>query len=266
MTFFTVVARTSFTPRLKFSAREAGDDAVEKDECGRAADAVCDSGGQRQGAHDGALSRVWDFAAHGLSLATALPADGQSDEDLRAQPSAAPQPVPYHSHERAACGGLAPANGLGREKVAGAVARRRDSAGGADHPPDPGASRSGQRRRAWSGTGPLRALGAERVVADGQQRKISVGGWRMSSAVDRGRSQPLRGGALCAAGVERREGFSVFGGDLPALWSAAGHADGPRHVVVVGLERLGIDAALGAADRARDSAFVRPGASPADPG
>jgi len=31
------------------------------------------------------------------------------------------------------------------------------------------------------------------------------------------------------------------------------HTDGSRHIVVVGLERLGINAALGAADRARDS-------------
>src|ERR1700686_42299 len=144
MTSFTLVANTSFTSRLKFPARRSGDDAVEKGECGRPEDAVCDSSDQRDGADVGFVPRVWDFPTDGLSLAAALPADRQPDAVIRAQPAAARQPVPQRNLEGAAGCGPAPTDGLWREKIASPVARgRRDSVGGADDSPDPGASRSG---------------------------------------------------------------------------------------------------------------------------
>ncbi len=74
MTSFTVVATRSFTPSVRVFGLGVGDDAVEKDGCGRAEDAVCDSSQQRQGTHDGVVSRVRDFSTDGLSLAPALPA------------------------------------------------------------------------------------------------------------------------------------------------------------------------------------------------
>jgi hypothetical protein len=46
MTFFTVVARTSFTPRVKFLTEEVGNDALENNERGGTTDAIRDSSDQ----------------------------------------------------------------------------------------------------------------------------------------------------------------------------------------------------------------------------
>jgi len=71
----------------------------------------------------------------------------------------------------------------------------------------------------------------------------------VSSVVHSGRSQSVRGGPLRLTRVEWGEGLSLLSGDLPKIWSAAGHADGSRGDVVDLFQWLGSDAVVRAAHR-----------------
>src|SRR5258708_19635647 len=72
MTSFTVVAKTSFTPGVRVSGWEAGNDVLERGGCGRPTNAVRYSIGQRQRVHDVPLPGVHVFSATPLSLSSAL--------------------------------------------------------------------------------------------------------------------------------------------------------------------------------------------------
>src|SRR6266853_640967 len=95
---------------------------------------------------------VWYFPADGLSVATALRAIRDAYGDPRAQSATSWLSEPHRTASGAARGSAAKADGLGREKAARAAERRRDSAGGANDPPDSGPPWFGERTGAWSGS------------------------------------------------------------------------------------------------------------------
>src|SRR6185437_3636622 len=254
------------TPRLKFWAEEAGEDALASHAAGRTADGVCDSSKQREGRAFGVVPGVRDFASHRISVATTLQELRDADGVKRAQPPAAPQSFTDGSLEATARGDPAPANRLGREKVARAAGRRRDRSVGAHDSPHSGAERFVERGCTRAGAWPFRAQRAERTLADGQQGKVSAGRWGMSPAVDSGRSQPLCRGTLRAAGIGWRASARLFSRDVSSVWAAAGHADGSRVDVVDSFQRLGPDAAFRALDRTRNSSVVWTRVSSADAG
>jgi hypothetical protein len=123
-TSVTLVAKTSVTPRAKVAdhREEAGKDAVEAGGRGGPALAVCDSGGERQGTDEQLVPRIRNCAAHGLSLARALPGGGKFHRRAGAQPSAPAQSAAHRRGKAAAGGELAAADGLGSEETAGGAA------------------------------------------------------------------------------------------------------------------------------------------------
>src|SRR6266446_2339716 len=72
---------------IEFSAQGAGDDAMEKGGCGRAADAIRDSSSEWSRATGGIMPRVWDFPSDRLSVASAVPADAQHHQRGGTEPT-----------------------------------------------------------------------------------------------------------------------------------------------------------------------------------
>ena len=71
---------------------------------------------------------------------------------------------------------------------------------------------------------------------------------------------------LYALPTDGGAGASLPGADVSPLWRAAGHVNGSWLAVVGDDQRLGIDLAVAAADRTRDSLAVRTGGASADAG
>src|SRR5258706_14141422 len=113
MTSCPVVSKTSFTPGVRVTGWEAGNDVLERGGCGRPTNAVRSSSGQRQRVHDGALPGVHDFSAHRLSLASALSGSAPFIGSARAQPTPTPSPAAHRSPDGATRHRPAGADGLG---------------------------------------------------------------------------------------------------------------------------------------------------------
>src|SRR5260370_37273354 len=118
MTSFTVVAKTSFTPGVRVSGWEAGNDVLERGGCGRPTNAVRSSSGQRPRVHDGALPGVHDFSAHRLTLASALSGRAPFIGSARAQPPPTPQPPAHPSPDGPTRHRTLGAYGLGSDEAA----------------------------------------------------------------------------------------------------------------------------------------------------
>src|ERR1700733_6146086 len=130
-----------------------------EDGCGGATGEVCGTSGQRQGANDGIVPRVWDLTADRLSLAAEVPAGWQRHRCGGAQSQAGAQPVADRSSEGRASGGVAARVRLGREENRRAAARRRHDADGQNHQPDLEAARAGRKEGLERGSGgAVRAL------------------------------------------------------------------------------------------------------------
>ena len=73
-----------------------------------------------------------------------------ADADPRTQSATSPQSDAHRSRAGAARGGVAKADGMGRQEAARAAGGRRDSAAGANDSPDSGAEWFGERTGPWA--------------------------------------------------------------------------------------------------------------------
>jgi hypothetical protein len=103
---------------------EGRGDAVEAGERGRWADAVCGTGGEWEGETGGAVPGVWDLATDGLPLAGAVPAGGKLHGAAGAEPASAAESHADRQLEGRTDSEPAGRDGVGREEVACAAARR----------------------------------------------------------------------------------------------------------------------------------------------
>src|SRR5271154_2514784 len=94
---------------VRVSGQEAGNHGVEKDECERAADAVCDSSFEWAGEDGGAVPGGWPLAADGIFVAAPLPAGAKLHGAARAEPASASQPAADAGGEGRTGGRSAPA-------------------------------------------------------------------------------------------------------------------------------------------------------------
>src|ERR1700690_1693765 len=141
-----------------------------EDGCGRATGEVRDPGSERAGADDGAVPRVWDIAADGLSVAGKIPASRKRHGGGGAQPKARAQSCADRSALRRTRGGAAARIWMGGEEAGRVVAGSKHAADCENDPPHSEAPRTGPLKRFR----PARAVTvgrcrAEPVVADGRQ-------------------------------------------------------------------------------------------------
>ena len=229
-----------------------GRDAMENNEREGSTRAFCDWGESTGGEPAEVVRGVWDFAAHGISVAEEI-SDAGSGRAVRGQPSSAARARAY-----GACGGgadravAARAPGLGSAQTASAAAAAGSGTADRDH--SSGAVAPGLGAGAGSssaGGATLRAGGTESAVADGLQESegmASPGG----STFGAGRLQPLCGAT--GGDLEHARGSSAgaVGRRVSQPGLALGDADGPRDSVVERDRAAGLDAADSVADETKE--------------
>ena len=184
-----------------------------------------------------------------------------------AQPASATQSRAHGRVESGARGGLAAADRLGRQEIASAAARGTAAGfAGAHHPPHSGTSRTARRPQSWCGAAAFQRSTPNELwqmdtkgkypLRDGQCHALSILDDHSRYAV----------GLYALPQLTAAQALSLLGADLSPLWRAAGHVNGSWLVVVGDDQRMGIDLAVAAADRTRDSLAVRAGVASADAG